>query len=816
MKATHIPPDRTTLPPCLGRCGPWIAGLVVWLGAASASASEAHLYQEWRPDQFLRSWQILGPIPVTPTGTPDETVRRKAFDEDLLASIGGESGVDPKSEARLTLPGTQLTWQAVTAASGVVDLGTVLGTRDDVVAYAYAEINLPEAARATLGVGSDDGVRVWVNGTLVHQNWTGRAAVPDSDLVPVDLKQGRNRLLIKVQNMQGPWGFACRRMGSEALGNRLMAATHAGDLDQVRQLADLGTDLNYRVRGGVTASVVARLRGEQDILRFLEQRGVDVSLPLPDPGSLVEARFAGLFKPDGPGAAVLVARGGKVLFEKGYGLADIGHGIPVTPETRFRIGSITKQFTSAAILRLQREGRLSLTNTLSQFVPGFPRGEGVTLEHLLTHTSGIHSYTSKPDFLETVMLGVETEAHIRSFQNDPYDFEPGERWLYNNSGYFLLGYIVEKASGQSFGDYLRTTFLEPLGMQATGVHGPRGILPHEARGYSFEGGRLQKALDWDMSRAGAAGALYSTVGDLYRWNEAVFGGQVLDSDSLRAAFTPVKTRQDAPTEAGPKETGYGYGWAIEKFRGLQEISHGGGLQGFVSFLLRMPKEDFTVVVLVNCAPPPPGVDPGGLAHEVAEFYLSDVLAPRTKPPIDRTVVGNALAALVGRYDYGGVFMEITRDGDRLFAQLPGQPKHEIFPKSSTNFFWKVVEAEVTFLKDPQGVVTGAIHRQGGQTLRAPRVPDLASVTVDTAKLESYTGRYDYGGGKAILTVTREGDRLFAQMTGQPRFEVFAKSETEFHWKVTAAQVTFVRGPSGDVTHLIHQQAGSRIEAPRMP
>src|SRR4029079_14805307 len=142
-----------------------------------------------------------------------------------------------------------------------------------------------------------------------------------------------------------------------------------------------------------------------------------------------------------------------------------------------------------------------VTNTLSKYLPDYPRGGEVTIHHLLTHTSGIHSYTGRPDFMGTVTIGIKPLAHINSFKDDPYDFDPGAKWLYNNSGYFLLGYIIELVSGQSYGDYLRHTFFEPLGMKDTGVHEVRAIIPHEATGYSWENGRARKAIDWDMSKA---------------------------------------------------------------------------------------------------------------------------------------------------------------------------------------------------------------------------------------------------------------------------------------------------------------------------
>jgi hypothetical protein len=235
----------------------------------------------------------------------------------------------------------------------------------------------------------------------------------------------------------------------------------------------------------------------------------------------------------------------------------------------------------------------------------------------------------------------------------------------------------------------------------------------------------------------------------------------------------------------------------------------------VSFLLRLPKENFTVVVLANCAPPVPRMDASGLAHELAQLCLGDKMEARVSPAVSKSVSAQTLEAYVGRYDYGSAIATITRDGNRLFAQLFGQPKYEIFPKSETEFFWKVVEAEVTFIKDDKGKVTKAIHRQGGQTIHAPKLEDIKEVKLSVAALDAVAGKYDYGKGKTILTVTREGERLFAQLTGQPRVEIFAKSETEFFWKVVNARVTFVKDDKGKVTKAIHEQGPAKFEAPKL-
>src|SRR5208283_4739801 len=167
--------------------------------------------------------------------------------------------------------------------------------------------------------------------------------------------------------------------------------------------------------------------------------------------------------------------------------------------------SITKQFTAAAILKLQEEGKLSVNDKLTKYFPEFPRGDEVTLEHLLTHTSGIHSFASKPQFLEMVKSPVKEEDLVRSIEKDPYDFAPGKKYQYNNSGFFLLGCIIEKVSGHSYGDFLRENFFEPLGMTNTGVHQAGVELQHEARGYEFAGTEFTNASNWNMTWAGGAG-----------------------------------------------------------------------------------------------------------------------------------------------------------------------------------------------------------------------------------------------------------------------------------------------------------------------
>ncbi len=212
-----------------------------------------------------------------------------------------------------------------------------------------------------------------------------------------------------------------------------------------------------------------------------------------------------------PGMAVLVARDGKIAFQAGFGFAGVEKKTPVTVDTKFRIGSVTKQFTAAAILRLAEDGKLALTDKVGKFFPGFPGGGEITVHQLLTHTSGIHSYTDKPEFMARVSKPIAPDELIAWFRDDKPDFAPGAGFHYNNSAYFLAGEIVARVSGKSLDAFLRETFFEPLGMKDTGIFVNASQPPGIALGYSYADDKATPALDWDMSWAGGAGAQTSAA-----------------------------------------------------------------------------------------------------------------------------------------------------------------------------------------------------------------------------------------------------------------------------------------------------------------
>jgi CubicO group peptidase (beta-lactamase class C family) len=602
--------------------------------------------------------------------------------------------------------------------------------------------------------------------------------------------------------------------GSPALADggakRLVAAARAGDIDAIKSILAQGGDLNARVPIGLTALMTARLSGQKGVYDFLIQQGADASLPIPAPERLTDAFLASRFDAKSPGAAVLVARDGKILFEKGYGLADVEHQVLITPETKFRIGSITKQFTASAILRLQEAGRLRVTDQLARYYPDFPRGNEVTLRHLLTHTSGIHSYTEQPNIATIVLQPTSPAALIASIEKFSYDFNPGAKWSYSNSGYVILGDIVTQVSGENYADYLQRTFFRPLGMTGTGVYRNDAPPAGGAIGYSYQAGAFTKAPNWDMTWAGGAGALYSTVEDLFRWNEGIFRHHVLQADSLAAALTPEAVADNPEAKL---ENGYGYGWEIAKFRGAREISHNGGLPGFLAGLIRLPDLNFTVVVLTNALPPKVG-DPIQLAQEITDCYLGADLAPRPALVPNPAVSQDALAAIVGRYLLGPTILAVTTEGGRAFAQLTGQGPHEIFPKSETEFFLKVVDAQLVFVKDVTGKVTGATLHQNGQTLPLTRLPDVAEVKLDDSQTDPLLGEYAFAPNRN-LAISRSAGRLYAQLTGQPKLELSATSSTEFFLRMVQARLTFVEDADGKVISVILHQNGHDRDSPKV-
>jgi D-alanyl-D-alanine carboxypeptidase len=296
-----------------------------------------------------------------------------------------------------------------------------------------------------------------------------------------------------------------------------------------------------------------------------------------------------------PGVSVAVARGGRIVFTKAYGLANVELNVPAGVESVYRIGSITKQFTASAMMQLVEEGKLSLDDPIEKFLPDFPvRGRRITIRHLLNHTSGIKSYTSLGlKFLAVTRQDLSHDDLIALFKHEPDDFQPGEKWLYDNSGYYLLGVILEKVTGYKYGDYVQRRIFTPLGLSSTIYCDVEPIVKNRAAGYQLGmAGELRNADFISMKNPFAAGALCSTVKDLVTWTSALAGGKVVSAASYAQMIAPTKL-------ADGKEQAYGFGLMPGQLEGHPQIAHGGGINGFMSMLIYFPKDDVTVAVLSN-------------------------------------------------------------------------------------------------------------------------------------------------------------------------------------------------------------------------
>jgi CubicO group peptidase (beta-lactamase class C family) len=509
------------------------------------------------------------------------------------------------------------------------------------------------------------------------------------------------------------------------------------------------------------------------------------------------------FPTSAPGASVLIIQDNKTLLRKGYGLADVQSNKPVTTETIFRIGSITKQFTSTAILKLSKEGKLNLDDNIAKFFPTYPtQGKTVTIQHLLTHTSGIKSYTSLPALMttENKLKEVNVQGMIDAFKNEPFDFTPGEAYLYNNSGYFLLGAIIEKVSGKSWGEYLQENFFKALKMTSTFFYDPKEEM--EAVGYAKNPDNSYTKSDYvHPSIPYSAGALFSTVDDLWKWDKAVFDGKVLKLDLLEKAWTPLTLNN------GKKEN-YGYGWQLAKLQDDKVISHGGGIDGFVCYKLFVPAKKIFVVVLVNHT----AVDPSALA-----FDLADIVTGAADKKYDAvTLSKEQVEEYVGVYDMNEKEQRfITIENDQLFSQRTGGAKFKIFPYAKDMFFFENSKSQLRFNRDGSGKIASVelIARefipQVAVKSNKPMLKQRTIVEVAPALLEQYVGQYELA-PNVFITVTKNENQLMSQVTGQQGFEIYPETEIKFFYKVVDAQIEFQKSAEGKVVSLILFQGGRTV------
>jgi CubicO group peptidase (beta-lactamase class C family) len=386
---------------------------------------------------------------------------------------------------------------------------------------------------------------------------------------------------------------------------------------------------------------------------------------------------------------VLVMQKGKAIYKKAFGLADREWNVPNTVDTKYRIGSVTKQFTATCILQLAEQGKLGIDDKLSKYFPDYPKGDSITIHMLLNHTSGIKNYTSIPEFFPKAALPLSKDTMIAMFKNKPLDFSPGTKWSYSNSGYFLLGVIVEKASGKKFSEYLMENVIKKVGLKNTAMDNLDSVLAYRAKGYDkSRQGVWQHAMYISMEGPFSAGAMVSTVDDLYSWTKALHNNQVLSAAGTQKMLTPYMNK-------------YGYGIGIDSLKTHLRVSHNGGIPGFVTNLAYFPADDVCVVVISNN-----GSNSDKISASLASiiFDLPVQIPYKVKEvKIDTAILDNYL----GKYIVTDT-IELIKKNNKLFRHRAGGPDVELKPESNKRFFYaddsdRFIEFEV----DKTGKMTKA-------------------------------------------------------------------------------------------------------------
>lgn len=398
-------------------------------------------------------------------------------------------------------------------------------------------------------------------------------------------------------------------------------------------------------------------------------------------------------KSDGPGAAIAVVKNGSVVHRSGYGLANVEWRIPIQPDTVFRLASVTKQFTAVAIMILAEQGKLGVDDPITKFFPDYPTsGHHITVHHLLTHTSGIFSYTSDPDALTKLRLDKTPQEICDSFSRIPFDFKPGTRYLYNNSGYILLGMIIEKLSGLSYADFIQKHIFDPLSMSNSYYLSDEPIIPRRASGYDEGPGGVQNARYLSMTQPHAAGALGSTVDDLVLWDRALTENRLISAESLAQMHT------SAALDDGTL-INYGYGWGINSYQQHRAIHHGGGIFGFATFIARFPDDDLSIAVLTNYS----SYDGSKITAMIARQMLG-------LPEVKHKPFGlspEALKKCAGSYkmEHYPAVLKVEVDADGSISLNFGRPER-IVPISRTEFYVPDnPERMITFSNEQDGFFT---------------------------------------------------------------------------------------------------------------
>ena len=519
----------------------------------------------------------------------------------------------------------------------------------------------------------------------------------------------------------------------------------------------------------------------------------------------VDAYLKSEYPSDGPGVSFLIAKDGKPIYQKAFGMANIELNVPMTTKNVIEIGSITKQFTAVAILMLEEQGKLNIKDDITKYIPDYPtHNKKITIHQLLNHTSGIKSYTSMSNFLSNARTDMTPLELIDVFKNEPMDFEPGEKFLYNNSGYILLGYIIEVVSGETYAEFLDNHIFKKLGMSNSYYGSMKKIIPNRASGYSPSGDGYVNADYLSLTLPYAAGSIMSTTDDLLKWQNALNNNRLIKKESYEKAI-------HGSTLNDGSHIPYGYGLGEDKVNGSPSIQHGGGIFGYTTMGIYLPDEKVFVSGLTNCD----CKDISAVTSRIAAIAIGKPY-PDKKNAIKLSE--SEMKKWVGAYQFDeNTIRHITFNDGQLYSQREGSTKMEIYPMSKTNFIFDGGMTQYSFIE--KNGKKEAHFKTNGETMigteieKAPPA-ERVSVTLSPEVLNQYVGKYELN-PNFIIAITLEGNQLFGQPTGQPKSELFAEEEDFFFLKVVEAQVGFNRDDNGKITGLTLHQNGMHMPAPKI-
>ncbi len=517
------------------------------------------------------------------------------------------------------------------------------------------------------------------------------------------------------------------------------------------------------------------------------------------------------YKPNEPGAVLLIAKDEQPIFRKAYGLASVELNVPNQPQYVFRIGSMSKQFTAVCVLKLAQEGKLNLQDDIKKYLPNCnTHGRYITIENLLSHTSGFIDTQEKKEFMEGRRTDQSHDDLLNSFMNDSLLFEPGTDWHYSNSNYMLAGLIIEKVSGLSLSEYLQQNIFNPLAMSHTFIGNDDSIFTNIVNGYDREAGKFRPTRYESQTWFYGNGQMLSNVDDLLKWDNALYTDKIIKKEWLEKAWKPYVLKNS-------QLTNYGFGWTNGSFNSLQIIEHAGGVNGFVSDGIRIPSQQLYIVMLSNTTSAWSVPITSAIALHITGQTFPKPISSQTDKKIFADYTGVYALQRFGGNTHadssnGEIYEYITQKDDTLFIQPPKYGKVALFEISKDIFVAAYGTQFYQFHRNEKSdIISVEIYdkpiQYGPHQIRLktdmPLPKEKQSILLDAKKLELLKGKYDFGGG-GIAPVIVEENKIYMQM--EDKFEMLAEDETHFFFKDIDGTVEFIK-KDGKVTGVIVSRGG---------